>query len=72
MSPQILKPKSLSKKQLKMAKLYGCTALGHSLALRTAGLQWRALTTLYHTAGTDRFGLRLESLRKLNEEKEEE
>jgi len=52
------KPKRLSKKQLKMAKLYGCTALGHSLALQMVGWQWKALTSHVRILGTDRSLLR--------------
>jgi hypothetical protein len=71
MSPQTLKPKSLSKKQLKMAKLYGCTALGHSLALRTAGLQWKDLTSRVLILGTHKYLLKDTKYLRLSKEEGE-
>jgi hypothetical protein len=71
MSPQTLKPKSLSKKQLKMAKLYGCTALGHSLALRTAGLLWKDLTSRVLILGTHKYLLKDTKYLRLSKEEGE-
>ena len=72
MSVRITKPRNLSKKPLLKVQGPPCSALAHSLALRMAGLQLRALTFQYHIAGTDRFGLNLELSRRLNDQEEEE
>ena len=69
-SPEF-KTKRLSKKQLKMAKLYGCTALGHSLALEKVGLAWRGLIIQNPISGMQMSGWRMGLLRRLNEKEEE-
>jgi hypothetical protein len=64
MSPRISRQRKLSKRQLKMAKLYGCTALGHSLALRMTGYVWRDLISLRPISGMEMCGLLLGKLRR--------
>jgi hypothetical protein len=70
MSVRITKLRNPLKKPLSKVQGQQSSALAHSLALRMAGLQLKALTTQYHIAGTDRFGLKLELSRRLNEEEE--